>query len=359
MPLAAFCLYMLIKKTALLIIRLRKLELIARGPLLTTINSTLNGLPTLRCLHLEELFQADAYNHAINHFRAYITFHVFVRFIQLYTDLISNLIIALNVVLIVAIPDYVTPALAAFSLSSSITLLGMSSVWSKDIVELSSNMSSAQRLLEFADLLPEGTLEESSDFTITQGKLKFDEVFMRYRPNFDLALTGLSCEIEAGSKIGIIGRTGSGKSSILQVLFRLVNPESGTIYIDGHDYLSIGLHQLREQMSVIPQSAVLFAASIRDNLDPFHRYTDEEIVNVLDEVKLKDVIFEYDYGLQAEVKSDGISLSAGQKQMLCLARAILRKNKIVMMDEATANVDNETDRLIQETVKTKFKGALY
>ena len=179
---------------------------------------------------------------------------------------------------------------------------------------------------------------------------------MRYRPNLDLALAGLSCEIDGGSKIGIIGRTGSGKSSILQVLFRLVNPESGTIIIDGQDYMCAGLHQLREQMSVIPQSAVLFVGSVRENLDPFHRYTDEEIIEALDEVQLKEVIVEYDCGLDEEVKSDGISLSAGQKQLLCLARAILRKNKIVMMDEATANVDNETDRLIQETVKSKFEG---
>ena len=135
-----------------------------------------------------------------------------------------------------------------------------------------------------------------------------------------------------------------------------MDPESGTIVIDGQDYMCAGLHQLREQMSVIPQSAVLFVGSVRGNLDPFHKYTDKEIISALDEVQLKDVIFEYDCGLDEEVNSDGISLSAGQKQLLCLARAILRKNKIVMMDEATANVDNETDRLIQETVKTKFEG---
>ena len=282
---AGMCL--LIKYTAPIIIKLRKIEMASRGPLLTTLISALNGLPTLRCLGLKELFKADFYSHATSHLRAYITFHVFIRFIQLYSELLSNTIIALNVCLIMLIPGYVSPELAAYSLSSSTILLGISSTWSKDIVELSCNMSSTQRLLEYTDLLPEEISEGSLDFKITHGKLKFDDVVMRYRPSLDPALAGFSCEIEAGSKVGIIGRTGAGKSSILQVLFRLVNPESGTIFIDGQDYMSAGLQQIREQMSVIPQSAVIFAASLRENLDPFHRHTDEEIFNALDEVKLK------------------------------------------------------------------------
>ena len=148
------------KYTAGLIIKLRKLEVIAKGPLLTTINAALNGLPTLRCLHLEEMFKAESYKHAANHLSAYITFHVFLRFIQLYSDLASIIAITLNIILIIAIPGYVSPELAAFSLSSSIALLGISASWMKNIVELSSNMASAQRLLEFADLLPEGSLQE-------------------------------------------------------------------------------------------------------------------------------------------------------------------------------------------------------
>ena len=354
MPLVFVCLYLIMKFTAGLSMKLRKLEVVAKGPLLNTINAALNGLPTLRCLHLEEMFGEETYKHATSHLSAYITFHVFLRFIQLYSDMASIIAITLNIILIIAIPGYVSPELAAFSLSSSIALLGISAASMKNIVELSNNMASAQRLLEFADLEPEGSLQEPIIFKITEGNIKFDEVCMRYRPNLGQALAGFSCEIDGGSKIGIIGRTGSGKSSILQVLFRLVNPEAGTIMIDGQDYMCVGLHQLREQMSVIPQSAVLFVGSVRENLDPFHRYTDEEIVEALEEVQLRGVIVEYGCGLDEEVKSDGISLSAGQKQLLCLARAILRKNKIVMMDEATANVDNETDRFIQQTVKSKF-----
>ena len=356
LPLMFLNYFLILKYVAPLILEFRKIELIARGPMLSTINSALNGLPTLRCLKLQELFKAESEKHAENHMRAYITFHIFMRFIQFYSDLGASFIIVLNVILIVGISNYVSPDLAAFSLSSSVSLLGMSSIWSKNVVETSSNMSSAQRLLEFADLLPEGELEIDKEFKITKGFIEFQNVYMRYRPNFGLALSGLTCQIEAGHKIGIIGRTGAGKSSILQVLFRLINPESGTVYIDGQDFMQIGLHQLRGQMSVIPQSSVLFAASIRDNLDPFNHHTDEELIDVLNEVKLKDFVLDYDMGLYTEIKGDGINFSAGQKQLLCLARAILRNNKIVMMDEATANVDNETDRVIQETVKRKFIG---
>ena len=224
MPLVFFCLYLIMKYTAGLSMKLRKLEMIAKDPLLTTINAALNGLPTLRSLHHEKMFKTESYKQAASYLSAYIKFHVCLRFIQLYSDLASIMAISLNIILI-AIPGYVSLELAAFSLSSSIALLGMSAAWMKNLVELSNNMGSAQRLLEFSDLMPEGTLQESVNFQIVEGKIKFDEVCMRYRPNLEQALTGFSCEIDGGSKIGVIGRAGSGKSSILQVLFRLVNPE--------------------------------------------------------------------------------------------------------------------------------------
>ena len=141
----------------------------------------------------------------------------------------------------------------------------------------------------------------------------------------------------------------------MQVLFRLVSPEKGSIYIDGQDLMKAGLHEIRKQISAIPQSATLFIASLRDNLDPFHDHSDEEITRVLNKVRLGSLLSELPEGLDSQINSKGLSLSAGQKQLVCLARAILRKNKIVMIDEATANVDSETDEFIQLQLNRRFR----
>ncbi|OMJ90037.1 hypothetical protein SteCoe_7719 [Stentor coeruleus] len=347
---------LLFKYITPIIIMLRKLELIARGPLLTTLTSTLAGLPTIRSLKIQKKFKKDIIEYTQAHYRAYITFHTFLRFNQLYADLGSSLIAIINAIVIIGTKGYIEPSLAAYSLSSCAGLLGLTSNWSKNIIEMSSSMSSAQRLMEYANIPSEDNFHTKSQFNITSGCIEFSNVCMKYRPNLPYSLYGLTFKIKSGHKVGILGRTGAGKSSILQVLFRLTNPEKGTIFIDSFDYMQAGLQEIRNQISVIPQSATLFSTTIRDNLDPFHLYTDQDIIQVLEDVQLKDKIMIEKNGINAEVRSGSVSLSAGEMQLLCMARAILRKNKIIMMDEATANVDNETDRIIQETIKNKFEG---
>ena len=355
LPLWLLILYSLIRYVSPIIIKLRKIELVSRGPLLSTVNSGLNGLPVIRCLKLQRKFKKDIKKFVEYNYRAYVTFQTLMRFNQCYADLGTTLIVVLNVCIIIGTKGQIDAGLAAFSMSTTSGMLGLSSIWVKFVLELGTNMASAQRLLEYSDIDPESGYILSENFELKRGEIKFENVFMRYRPTFPYSLQGLTFSIQPGHKVGIIGRTGAGKSSILQVLFRLVNPEKGTVYLDGVDYMKIGLQNLRKQLSVIPQTPVLFTASIRDNLDPFKLSTDEELIQALEEVQLKDIILEYENGLYTEVRGDGITLSAGQKQLLCLARVVIRKNKIIMMDEATANVDNETDRIIQETIKNKFE----
>ena len=333
---------------------LRRTELVIRGPLLSTYVSILSGYATIRSLALSSHYLKIIREQSLNCYRASYAFQIAVSFVQYYMILSISVIFAVNVIAITATKGAIDTSLAAFSLTLSTLYMKLTKTFAKALVELHSFMCSAQRLIYFAELQPEGVFSMDSQFKITKGEICFENVCMRYGTNCSLALDNLNFRIEGGKRVGIVGRTGAGKSSIMQVLFRLVNQESGRVVIDGVDHMTLGLHDLRKQLAVIPQCSFLFYASVRDNLDPFNEHTDQEILQALDEVSL-DLFIGDPSCLDSLIIGKDLNFSAGQKQLLCLARAVLRKNKIVMMDEATSNIDNHTDKLIQEIVRSKFK----
>lgn len=222
-------------------------------------------------------------------------------------------------------------------------------------------MVSVERVLEYGKLESEAELERPEDADILAkgwpscGKIEYDNVSVRYRSTLPLALRKISFSIPAGARVGVVGRTGSGKSTVVQTLFRLLESEEGRILIDGVDVSKLGLHALRTNISVIPQVPTLFSGcTVRENLDLFELHSDEEISKVLTSCHLSDVVAELPNGWNSIVSEGGSNFSVGQRQLLCLARAILSQNKILVLDEATASVDRRTDQLLQQALQESY-----
>lgn len=224
--------------------------------------------------------------------------------------------------------------------------------------ELETDLVAVERVKEYSETATEAEWikpdHRPPDDWPNTGGVVIEEFDLRYREGLPLVLKQINCDVKPGEKIGIVGRTGAGKSSLTLALFRILERAGGRILIDGIDIATIGLQDLRSRLTIIPQDPVLFSGSVRSNLDPFNKHNDEELWKALEVSHLKSFVSGLSDGLQHKITEGGENLSVGQRQLVCLARALLRKSKLLVLDEATAAVDLETDELIQQTIRREF-----
>ncbi|CAB1327867.1 unnamed protein product, partial [Coregonus sp. 'balchen'] len=335
----------------------KRLESTTRSPVFSHLSSSLQGLWTIRAFRAEERFQNIFDTHQDLHSESWFLFLVTSRWFALRLDGICSAFVTVTAFGCLFLRDGLEAGAVGLVLSYAVTLLGNFQWTVRQSAEVENMMTSVERVVEYTELESEApweTQKRPPPEWPSQGLITFDRVNFSYSSDGPVVLKDMKAMFRPKEKVGIVGRTGAGKSSLVSALFRLAEPE-GRIHIDGVLTSEIGLHDLRQKMSIIPQDPVLFTGTMRKNLDPFSQHTDEDLWNALQEVQLKSVVEELPNKMETVLAESGSNFSVGQRQLVCLARAILRKNRILIIDEATANVDPRTDELIQKTIRDKFR----
>ncbi|XP_060715255.1 ATP-binding cassette sub-family C member 12 [Tachysurus vachellii] len=340
---------------------MKRMENVSRSPCISLTTSVIQGLSTIHAYEKGGQYTQKfkvLNDHNSNHF---LLFNCGTRWLSFWLDFLSasvTLIVGLFVVL--SPNDVINTSLKGLALSYTIQLTGILQFVVRLSTEVEAKFTSVERLLEYIT----GCVSEAPrkvkgvDIPLgwpQNGSITFKNYSMRYRENTPIVLDQLQLTIKPREKLGIVGRTGSGKSSLGVALFRLVEPAGGTIVIDSVDVCTLGLQDLRSQLSIIPQDPVLFIGTVRYNLDPFNKYTDEEIWMALEKTYMKNAISSLPQKLDSAVVENGENFSVGERQLMCMARALLRNSKIILLDEATASIDSETDSLIQHTIRDVFR----
>jgi ABC-type multidrug transport system fused ATPase/permease subunit len=385
-----FGFYLLQRYYAPSAIQLQRLESNTRSPYVQHFSETIKGISIIRAFSRTATFQMKQFSMFNRNTEALFGVRMVYRWGALRVGMLQTLLLLAAGLLVASSRGSMDVGLAGvvmtFVMSGGATIGFLVMI----LIELSSAFNSVERLRHYIYAIPtEPDLDYGTDGYVPpaewprSGEVEYKNVVMRYRPELPVVVNNLSFKLPAGAKIGVVGRTGSGKvcstffffdfliffflkfqyhafllspqSSLMMLLQRMYPIQSGQILVDGIDVSKIGLHRLRNAIGIVPQDAVLLSGSVRSNLDPFNQYSDDEIFHALEAVDLKETIAALDGGLKSPVTEHGSNFSVGQRQLLSMARVLLKQPKLLLLDEATSSIDSATDSLIQNTIDTQFK----
>lgn len=344
---------------------MKRHEAVLRSNVFSRFGEALSGTACIRAYGLEQRFIHVLRDSIDEMDSAYYLTFANQRWLSVRLDGIGNLLVFTTGILVITSRFNVSPSISGLILSYILSIVQMIQFTVRQLAEVENAMNATERLHHYGTQLEEEAPLHLGDVRKSwpeKGEMVFDNLQMRYRAGLPLVLQGLNMHVKGGERIGVVGRTGAGKSSIMSTLFRLVELSGGSITIDGVDISTIGLHELRSRLAIIPQDPTLFRGTIRSNLDPFSEHTDLELWSALRQSDLVSEGASLDdktpgrIHLDGVVEEEGLNFSLGQRQLMALARALVRGSQIIVCDEATSSVDIETDRKIQQTIVTGFKG---